>query len=263
MPVNTRNIGLILTLVSTFTVDAFGQETLFTQGPVSGGGVMRASSLWVDPSDQNDSDNDSIAWENFELPGMSEITRLRWWGQSLPPLGFNVSFYNQDPNTIAVQPDIFGADPSGAFAEYDFPTPSVQSAGGIYQFTVDLPTPLVLEGNTRYFISVVGLTPIFSGSWSWAQSLANNLGTFWWVRGAHMYFHLGDDRAVELIGNCFDCAAPCPADLDENGTLDFFDVSAFLSAYQLQQPAADFSGDGLFNFFDVSSFLGAFSAGCP
>ena len=55
----------------------------------------------------------------------------------------------------------------------------------------------------------------------------------------------------------------CTPDLTGDGLLDFFDVSAFLSAYNAQDPAADFTGDGHFDFFDVSAFLGAYSAGCP
>lgn len=55
----------------------------------------------------------------------------------------------------------------------------------------------------------------------------------------------------------------CPADLNNDGSLDFFDVSAFLSAYNAMDPLADFTGDGSFDFFDVSAFLTAFSAGCP
>jgi len=55
----------------------------------------------------------------------------------------------------------------------------------------------------------------------------------------------------------------CAADLNDDGTLDFFDVSAFLGLYQSQDPAADFTGDGVHDFFDVSAFLGAYNAGCP
>jgi len=55
----------------------------------------------------------------------------------------------------------------------------------------------------------------------------------------------------------------CPPDLTGDGQLDFFDVSAFLSAYQNQDPAADFTGDGMFDFFDVSAFLSGYTAGCP
>ena len=36
----------------------------------------------------------------------------------------------------------------------------------------------------------------------------------------------------------------CPADLTGDGELDFFDVSAFLSAFGAMDPIADFSGDG-------------------
>jgi len=55
----------------------------------------------------------------------------------------------------------------------------------------------------------------------------------------------------------------CPGDLNNDGVVDFFDVSAFLSAFATQDPIADFSSDGIFDFFDVSAFLGAFAQGCP
>lgn len=55
----------------------------------------------------------------------------------------------------------------------------------------------------------------------------------------------------------------CEADLNGDGSLDFFDVSAFLGYFQGQDPGADFTGDGLFDFFDVSAFLSAYNAGCP
>ena len=55
----------------------------------------------------------------------------------------------------------------------------------------------------------------------------------------------------------------CPADLTGDGMLNFFDVSAFLSAYNAMNPDGDFNNDGVFNFFDVSAYLNAFNAGCP
>lgn len=54
------------------------------------------------------------------------------------------------------------------------------------------------------------------------------------------------------------------ADLAEPfNTLDFFDVSAFIGAYNAQDSSADLTGDGVFDFFDVSAFVSSFSAGCP
>lgn len=59
-------------------------------------------------------------------------------------------------------------------------------------------------------------------------------------------------------------AAGCnEADLVADDLLNFFDVSAFLTAFNSMDPVADFNGDGLFNFFDISDFLAAFNAGCP
>ncbi|MCA9276515.1 MAG: hypothetical protein KDA29_10860 [Phycisphaerales bacterium] len=70
------------------------------------------------------------------------------------------------------------------------------------------------------------------------------------------WINLDDDTIYVGLNNC-------PADLNGDGMLNFFDVSAFLGAYNAMDPAADFTGDGLFNFFDVSAFLIAFNSGCP
>ncbi|MGV6814519.1 MAG: M43 family zinc metalloprotease [Phycisphaerales bacterium] len=54
------------------------------------------------------------------------------------------------------------------------------------------------------------------------------------------------------------------ADLAEPfGSLDFFDVSAFLAAFGSQNADADLNGDGTWDFFDVSAYLASYAAGCP
>lgn len=55
----------------------------------------------------------------------------------------------------------------------------------------------------------------------------------------------------------------CVADFTGDGTLDFFDVSAFLGAYTTGNPTADLNIDGEYNFFDVSLFLSLYTQGCP
>jgi hypothetical protein len=57
----------------------------------------------------------------------------------------------------------------------------------------------------------------------------------------------------------------CPADLAAPfGTLNFFDVSAFISLYNAQDPAADLAAPfGTLNFFDVSAYISAYNQGCP
>lgn len=55
----------------------------------------------------------------------------------------------------------------------------------------------------------------------------------------------------------------CPADLTGEGSLNFLDISAYLTAFGNQEPIADFNPDGSFNFLDISAYLSAFSKGCP
>jgi choice-of-anchor B domain-containing protein len=71
-----------------------------------------------------------------------------------------------------------------------------------------------------------------------------------------------DAVEIELV-SCENATNPCPADFTGEGSLNFLDVSAFLTAFGNQDPAADFTGEGSFNFLDVSAFLSAFAAGCP
>jgi hypothetical protein len=54
----------------------------------------------------------------------------------------------------------------------------------------------------------------------------------------------------------------CPADLNRDGQLDFFDVSAFLIRFGEQNPGADMNQDGMFDFFDVSQFIVLYMNGC-
>ena len=61
----------------------------------------------------------------------------------------------------------------------------------------------------------------------------------------------------------FSHVAACPADINNDGELNFFDVSAFVALFNAGDPAADFNGDGQANFFDFADFLSAFNAGCP
>lgn len=189
--------ALVLCLLASY---AQAQTYTLEQPMFTGGGVLRSSQLWVDPAGHDDCDNDALAWENFQFPAEVTVTKLRWWGETAPSLGFRIGFYHQDPGTIAVQPDIFGPN-SHPISLREYTSFSQTSVGGaLYRFEIDLVAPLTFSADTRYFVSVVGLTPIFNASWRWAQGTGGSYGTFWWQRGAHMYFHLGDDRALALEG---------------------------------------------------------------
>lgn len=73
-----------------------------------------------------------------------------------------------------------------------------------------------------------------------------------------------DEVAASLVSNfSISVIDPCPVDLTGDGLVDFFDVSAFLTAYASMDPVADFNDDGSFNYFDVSAFLTDYAVGCP
>jgi len=66
-----------------------------------------------------------------------------------------------------------------------------------------------------------------------------------------------------VISNFRQAPSSCQVDLNGDGNLDFFDVSQFLTAFNVQDPVADINNDGSYNFFDVSQFLIEFNGGCP
>ncbi|MBO6512990.1 MAG: trypsin-like serine protease [Phycisphaerales bacterium] len=82
------------------------------------------------------------------------------------------------------------------------------------------------------------------------------------VRVKFVASDLGDGSIVEagiddvrVLG--VSCSSDfCPADLNEDGSLDFFDLSMFLS------DMIDWDGNTTFDFFDISGYLSDF-AGCP
>lgn len=75
----------------------------------------------------------------------------------------------------------------------------------------------------------------------------------------------GSDALEEVVSIDSVRFGVCAADLVAPfGTLNFFDVSAFLNLYNVQDPAADLALPfGQWNFFDVSAFLTSYNAGCP
>lgn len=74
-----------------------------------------------------------------------------------------------------------------------------------------------------------------------------------------------DRETADEAGAAYQFLLPgeCAADINNDGMLDFFDVSSFLSAFNAADPIADINQDGLFDFFDVSIFINEYNAGCP
>lgn len=129
---------------------------------------------------------------------------------------------------------------------------AASDSGAVYVF--ELSTNGSLESSSK-FIASDGNQDAYLG----ASVTIDDTGDV--IAGAPEDSVLGQNAGAAYV---FSVNEPdCPADLNEDGQLDFFDVSVFLTAFQSQTPAGDFNNDGLYDFFDVSSFLVAFNGGCP
>lgn len=156
-----------------------------------------------------------------------------------------------DHNTIAI----------GAPYLHNLPSPPSQWSGGVELYNLD--------STASGFVRRTTIRPE-PGQWGtnngWGRSVGLSGGTVFmgteWADGepfdpANINMNDGAMVAHDIV-----CVPECPADMNGDGVLDFFDVSSFLAAIGSLDPAADFNGDGTIDFFDVSAFLSAFSAGC-
>lgn len=129
-------------------------------------------------------------------------------------------------------------------------------APGMKQFTLDQ----TWAGDKTDGVIIGPLVESGSLSISFTQSSGLSTGLIFNGDGDPIPFDYVDGLQLTFENSC---NSPCPSDLNGDGVLNFFDVSAFLTAFQASDPIADFNNDGAFDFFDVSAFLTAFLAGCP
>ena len=134
----------------------------------------------------------------------------------------------------------------------------------MWRYSADLSIPLTLPGGESVFITVAAqFDHQTNAGWAWAYSCVGDAIAFQFLScccGDPAWF---DFFPIGFSFRLLQNTPPCTPDLTGDGELNFFDISAFLNAFNAMDPIADFTGDGLFNFFDVSAFLNAFSAGCP
>lgn len=58
--------------------------------------------------------------------------------------------------------------------------------------------------------------------------------------------------------------ARCLADWNNDGVINFFDLAAYMGAFNAMDPAADLAAPfGVWNFFDIAAFQALQAAGCP
>ncbi|MEM9373792.1 MAG: GC-type dockerin domain-anchored protein, partial [Planctomycetota bacterium] len=113
-----------------------------------------------------------------------------------------------------------------------------------------------------------------SGGWFTASfRVADFVSTSSQVRIRFIAEDAGDGSVIEAAVDAIDfsglsCEDPggcSAADVAEPfGTLNFFDISAFIGLYNAGDPAADLAAPfGSLNFFDISEYIAIYNAGCP
>lgn len=132
--------------------------------------------------------------------------------------------------------------------------PNAVYAAGTRADANGFPHALILRWDGTAWTEVPGDNLDDFGTWYRSAAVAE--GTVW-VGGQANFLNPGITQRREP------CDTGCPADFNTDGSLNFFDVSGFIDAFNAQDPATDLTGDGLFNFFDISGYLDLYAAGCP
>ncbi len=112
-----------------------------------------------------------------------------------------------------------------------------------------------------------GQPPMIDGVWLLAFELWTENSSIESSDPVYIVFGQGaglvqiDDAVVWVEDNLI--ASPCLADVNDDGELDFVDISVFLAAYANMEAEADFNSDGEFDFSDISVFITSYTDGCP
>ncbi len=148
-------------------------------------------------------------------------------------------------------PSVAGAQyvlPALGFCDGAFsPTWSFYTTFGGYLYVGGLTSTLHQDG-TAALASASAQYPVFYGSFSVVGSAATTSAS----QQVGVWLH---DNAIQ---------APCPADVNGDGVVDFADLNLILADFGSTAPglAGDVDGDGDVDFADINAALGAFGAAC-
>ncbi|MBO6513577.1 MAG: hypothetical protein JJ974_06410 [Phycisphaerales bacterium] len=217
-----------------------------------------------DPSPEETWGDDPTTFENEEIETVSEgvhiVPMLTANGAHLAVI-FNTTG-GTTPGTVQTEIISLGWEPSLIFVDdpddpmYNDTYTEGVIAPGMKRITLDQ----TWAGNKTDGFIIGPMTDAGSCSISFTESSGLSTGLCFNGDGDPIPFDFTDGMTLDFSSSCSD---PCPADLTDDGAYDFFDVSAFLTAYGIQDPIADWTDDGSFDFFDISAFLTAYSLGCP
>ena len=143
-------------------------------------------------------------------------------------------------------------------------TPGVlwSTPGGSFLPAVD--AQIDIDGGVTTVFAITS-PALISRVQSWQANPASNFG---WIITGMEEFPITSIR-FNSLQNPVAASRPrlkityhCPADFNNNGTIDFFDYLDFVDAFSNNLPEADFNGDSLIDFFDYLDFVDRYSTGC-
>lgn len=110
------------------------------------------------PSSASNNQFNRTAFDDFTLSSASTVTSVTWMGKVLPGTSFEIGFYADSGSRPASTPLFqLTLDPlTTQDSDYSF----------VYHYQADLGAGLLLEADTRYWLSIKDVTPGFS-IWSW------------------------------------------------------------------------------------------------
>ncbi len=129
--------------------------------------------------------------------------------------------------------------------------------GGLFDLVHEDGSLYVLDYPSMYQFNLSDPTHPARDCWQFQQGTPSSLA----IDDQILYIASGEN-GLQIVDTAEFCDG-CEADFTEDGVLDFFDVSMFLTFYSGSHPLADFTRDETIDFFDISAFLATFASGCP
>jgi hypothetical protein len=215
----------------------------------SGWGVNEAGFLNWAPGQPDNADG----FENFASLTRQDEGGPTQWADLAPygPAGGNLpNSYIMEWRGPFINPYQFEAVPCGGEVIFDS-VPGDHGLVGIYTWNGSDGMPVV-DGVTPNGTLISGQgTPVLHIS-NLAQADA---GTY------RLYFESQCTFEAQYTIVAIDCAAPCPADFNQDGGVDGSDVDAFFSAWESGDSSADVNQDGGVDGSDIDPFFFAWENG--
>jgi subtilisin family serine protease len=242
----------------TVFVEDFQTDTGWT---VSGNATSAATGRWERAIPGGDGSRGDPA-DDYDGSGFCYVT-----GNGGPGSNTDVD----GGNTILTSPALDASGAGDAFITYArWYSNTAGAAPNADVFTVEISNN---NGGSWSVVEVVGPSgPGTGGGWiPQTIRVADYVAPSSQVRLRFTADDAGDGSVIEAGVDAIDITyfvcedTGCPADLAEPfGTLNIFDIQAFIGLYNAQDAAADLAAPlGQFNIFDIQEYIGRYNQGCP